>query len=386
MVAPAKRTARATDQPRDPGLARWFARGALPGAPRARAGGGAPTVLDLFCGAGGFTRGFTAAGFRPVFAVDLDPACVRTYVANFGAHAVAGDVAALLAERPGRFPRADVVVGGPPCQGFSLLNKNRRLDPRKALWRAYLEVVERVDPAVFVMENVPELLASAEFLEFRALAGAAGYRLASGVLLAADYGVPQKRRRAIVVGARVGEPRLPSPTHANPKGAIAAGLLPWRTVADALSDLPPPVGTEVRPEPAPLDLHFGRAPTAASRARYRAVPAGGNRFDLQRRRPDLTPRCWVEKTSGGTDLFGRLWWDRPSVTIRTEFYKPEKGRYLHPEAHRPITHREAARLQTFPDAFRFFGSKTEIARQVGNAVPCLLAAAIAAEVRSLLAT
>ena len=117
--------------------------------------------------------------------------------------------------------------------------------------------------------------------------------------------------------------------------------------------------------------------------RYQAVPPGGNRFDLQRNAPELTPACWIRKTSGGTDLFGRLWWDRPSVTIRTEFFKPEKGRYLHPEQHRPITHR-AARLMGFPDDFRFSGSKTEIARQIGNAVPPPLAGAAARHIRGLL--
>jgi DNA (cytosine-5)-methyltransferase 1 len=109
-----------------------------------------------------------------------------------------------------------------------------------------------------------------------------------------------------------------------------------------------------------------------------------NRFDLQKRALDLTPDCWIRKKSGGTDLFGRLWWDRPAFTIRTEFFKPEKGRYLHPEQHRPITHREAARLQSFPDDFIFKGSKIEIARQIGNAVPPLLAARVADVVYMLL--
>jgi DNA (cytosine-5)-methyltransferase 1 len=109
-----------------------------------------------------------------------------------------------------------------------------------------------------------------------------------------------------------------------------------------------------------------------------------NRFDLQARAPQLTPECWIRKTTGGTDLFGRLWWDRPAVTIRTEFFKPEKGRYLHPEQHRPITHREAARFQSFPDDFVFKGTKLEIARQIGNAVPPLLAGAVASSVKNLL--
>jgi DNA (cytosine-5)-methyltransferase 1 len=96
------------------------------------------------------------------------------------------------------------------------------------------------------------------------------------------------------------------------------------------------------------------------------------------------PECWKRKTKGGTDLFGRLRWDEPSVTIRTEFFKPEKGRYLHPEAHRPITHREAARIQCFPDEFIFKGSKIAIAKQIGNAVPVKLAYAIAQAVKQMI--
>jgi DNA (cytosine-5)-methyltransferase 1 len=127
-----------------------------------------------------------------------------------------------------------------------------------------------------------------------------------------------------------------------------------------------------------LDLHFGRTPTPKSLQRYKAIPKEGmNRFDLQKRAPEITPKCWIRKKAGGTDLFGRLWWDRPAVTMRTEFYKPEKGRYLHPVQHRPITPREAARFQSFPDDFIFKGSKIEIAKQIGNAVPPLLAARIA---------
>ncbi len=118
--------------------------------------------------------------------------------------------------------------------------------------------------------------------------------------------------------------------------------------------------------------------------RYKCVPEGGNRFDLMEKRPDLTPNCWKKKKTGSTDVFGRMRWDEPAPTIRTEFFKPEKGRYLHPQAHRPITIREAARLQTFPDEFIFAGSNVQVAKQIGNAVPVKLATAIARHVQSLL--
>ena len=168
------------------------------------------------------------------------------------------------------------------------------------------------------------------------------------------------------------------------KAEFVESPTPWLDVRSAIGDLPAPVGTKINSLPAPLDLHFGRNPTDLSLARYMAIPEEGmNRFDLQRLAPELTPECWIRKTSGGTDLFGRLWWDRPAFTIRTEFFKPEKGRYLHPVEHRPITHREAARLQSFPDDFVFMGSKIEIARQIGNAVPPVLAARIADSVYAM---
>jgi DNA (cytosine-5)-methyltransferase 1 len=347
---------------------------------------GLTRFIDLFAGAGGFSLGFKEAfggDFVPVWANDFNKHAVASYNSNFGEHCVEGDIVDLLNDERTHIPPADVVIGGPPCQGFSLLNKNRSDDPRKHLWIPFLEVVKRSRAQVFVMENVPQLLGSDEHEQIIREAKALGFRLTPAKLHAADYGVPQLRQRAFIVASRFADPAhfFPPPkTHYNPNNGNGdgAGRQAWQTVRDAISDLPKPVGTELREEPSPLDIHFGRSPTPKSVRRYMAIPEEGmNRFDLQRRALELTPKCWIKKTQGGTDLFGRLWWDRPAFTIRTEFFKPEKGRYLHPSQHRPITHREAARLQSFPDSFRFVGSKIEIAKQIGNAVPPLLARRVA---------
>ncbi len=340
-------------------------------------------VADLFAGAGGLTEGFRRAGFTPAVAVEADPFAARTYAANFGDHVLASPIEEVGVARAGAMldwtgadtrgaartlttPAIDVLVGGPPCQGFSPLGRMRDwdfADPRNRLWREYARVLDIVRPATFVIENVPELLASAEFARLRERLGAT-YDLAYGVLNAAHFGVPQARRRAIVVGTRLGRASLPEATPER------------RTVRDAIGDLPAlPTGR---------DWHLARTPTSTSLERYRAVPPGGNRFDLLRARPDITPACWIRKTTGSTDVFGRMRWDEPAPTIRTEFYKPEKGRYLHPQADRPITIREAARLQTFPDTFAFVGSNAQVAKQIGNAVPVVLAERIARHIRALL--
>jgi len=362
-------------------------------------------VVDLFAGAGGLTLGFSKAMgqvFTPVWANDFNAYAAKTYNLNFGNHCTTGDILEIVENHIEQIPKADVVIGGPPCQGFSLLNKQRDGDPRKHLWRPYLQIVQHTGAEIFVMENVPQLLGSEEHEEILKVAKELGFKTTFAKLCAADYGVPQTRWRAFIVGCKFADPRdffPPKKTHKRPVDSSSrmsfseefdfyvSRARPWRTVRDAIADLPPPEGTEIRDLPPPLDLHFGRTPTEKSLKRYMAIPKEGmNRFDLQRLAPELTPDCWINKTEGGTDLFGRLWWDKPSVTIRTEFYKPEKGRYLHPYQHRPITHREAARFQSFPDSFKFTGSKIEIARQIGNAVPPLLAARVADCVFAMLAS
>ena len=340
-------------------------------------------LVDLFAGCGGMTRGFEDSGeFRSVFAVEMDHDAAATYAANFGDH-----VACRRIEDVAAFPAADVVIGGPPCQGFSPLNREAVGFERRGLWRQYLRALEAIEPRAFVMENVPELLRSAEYAEFRRRAEALGFRVEGKVLNAADFGVPQRRRRAIVIGLRADATPWPIPTHADPSTLVAEratsvedvgeGRRAWVTFREAVE------GLALRPDG--RRWHRPRRPRPESVRRYKAVPRdGGDRFAMQRNLDraglgHLVPRCWRQKPTGTTDVFGRLWWDRPALTIRTEFYKPEKGRYLHPSAHRPITVREAARLMSFPDDFVLPEDQamSSVARQVGNAVPPLLAHRIA---------
>jgi DNA (cytosine-5)-methyltransferase 1 len=342
-----------------------------------------PSLVDLFAGCGGMTAGFTAAGFDPVLAVEHDLAAAATYAANFGEHHVfRGDIAALPDHD---IPEVDVVIGGPPCQGFSNLGLRDPHDPRNRLWREYVRVVRRARPAAFVIENVDRFHSSAELALLRAELD--DYEFADDVLNAADYGVPQRRNRTIVIGSRVGTPCLPQPTH---DGNWVSVRRAFRGVPRRPADIDLPDSTDVwfgARVPGTFkssEIHVGRRPAPISMERYRTIPPGGNRFDLAAARPDLLPPCWVKKAKGTNDVMGRLWWDQPSVTIRTEFYKPEKGRYLHPEEHRPITQLEAARLQTFPPEFLWCGSKVAIAKQIGNAVPTLLAQRIAESVLALL--
>jgi DNA (cytosine-5)-methyltransferase 1 len=323
-------------------------------------------MIDLFAGAGGMTLGFQRAGFVPILAVEKEEDFAATYRTNFGGHVLPADISQIVDDGGVQIP-ADIVIGGPPCQGFSNLTGNRANDPRRAMWRFFMDVVESSGCKAFVVENVQNLLRSAEGDAIIDCAKKLGFHVASGILLASQFGVPQNRRRAIIIGSRLGPITLPSPNGKR------------MTVRQAFEGIPlKPIHKELLQQPAAgSDLHIGRNPTAISLQRYKLIPAGGNRFDLQRLAPELTPPCWIKKQNGGTDLFGRLHWDIPArCTIRCEFYKPEKGRFLHPSEHRPITHWEAARLQTFPDDFRWIGSKIRIAIQIGNAVPPIFAHAV----------
>ena len=183
------------------------------------------TLMDLFAGCGGLTRGFLdSRKYRAVFAVECDEGAAATYRANFGDHVFCGPI-----EQVEEFRKVDVIVGGPPCQGFSPLNMRGVGLERRALWREYLRAIKEAQPYAFLMENVPQLLRSAEYESFKSAAENLGYTMDEDVLNAADFGVPQTRRRAIVVGSRLGAPSLPEGRH-SPAESAPSQSRAWRTV------------------------------------------------------------------------------------------------------------------------------------------------------------
>lgn len=350
-------------------------------------------VLDLFSGAGGLSEGFKRASssrsatrvYSTVRAVEFDLAAAASYEANHGkAKVFAGAIEDWFATE--EVPSADLIIGGPPCQGFSALGKKDVDDKRNRLWEYYAQTIVEAQPKFFVLENVPRFLESLQFGQFRVMCESNGalhdYSFEAKVLNAAEYGAAQVRKRVILIGHHRD---LPSPgfPEIQPRFKDPAK---WRTLRHVLDNLP----AEVRRKNLPDreyefagkalsgayrtdELHLTRHYEEISLKRFAHIKEGENRFKL----PDsLKSDCWLKHTTGSGDVMGRLWWDRPSVTIRTEFFKPEKGRYLHPSEPRALTHQEAARIQGFRDTYKWVGSKTAIARQIGNAVPIPLGKAI----------
>lgn len=393
-------------------------------------------IVDLFAGCGGFTQGFhefvpegaDRSPFQTVGAVEMDIAAATTYAANFAREAGGADYifpGDIKEWDPGDVrDDVDVILGGPPCQGFSGLGREDPEDPRNRLWREYIRVVDKIKPKIFVLENVDRFFSSIEFAALKAATedgSLKDYVLQPKHLVAADYGVPQRRKRAIVLATHrdviAAHPSAvplthPKPTHCEVKagrngetplweegdpssGVLSNGLRPWvpagvvfgtkrdpKTALEPRTTKLPDARTDLlgKSVPGPFkttELHIGRNPTELSLRRYASIPEGGNRWNIP---PELSTENWLNHRNGSGDVMGRMYLDRPSVTIRTEFYKPEKGRYLHPWAHRPITHYEAALFQGFPEDFLWCGSKVQIARQIGNAVPVGLSHAIAGQV------
>lgn len=331
-------------------------------------------VVDIFCGAGGLSLGmdqperlngmgnlefenlgYEGRGFKTILAIDSNKDATATFEEHFpNAEVITGPVENTDSFK--EWTEADVVVGGVPCQGFSNLNstKTEELDDeRNELWQEFMRIVEDVKPDVFLIENVPRFLASQQGKAAVERGEELGYTVVVDDLWAHEYGVPQKRHRAFVIGSKLGTPVTPAPTDE-----------PVKKVRDAIGDIPQ--------EPNNENWHNTRNFSEKTIKRMEAVPEGGNRFDIPE---ELLPECWKGYEGSGTDLFGRLWWGEPSVTIRTGFFKPMKGRHLHPTENRAITLREGARLQTLPDDYSIEGRQHQwrVAQQIGNAVPPKLA-------------
>ncbi|MGL5824929.1 MAG: DNA cytosine methyltransferase [Nocardioides sp.] len=350
-------------------------------------------VLDLFSGAGGLSEGFKRASamtttvrkYSTVRAVEFDLAAAASYEANHGRSKVfAGAIEDWLATE--EVPEADLIIGGPPCQGFSALGKKDVNDERNRLWEYYAQTILKANPHFFVLENVPRFLDSPQHAQFEEMCGRDGalrnYAFQAKILNAAEYGAAQVRKRVILIGHHRD---LPSPGFPEIEKCFKDPAN-WLTVRSALDKLPEKVRLQNLPDRLyefqgedlagtyrTDELHVTRHYEEISLKRFAHIGEGENRFKLP---DDLKPDCWRKHTSGSGDVMGRLWWDRPSVTIRTEFFKPEKGRYLHPSEPRALTHHEAARIQGFRDTYRWVGSKTAIAKQIGNAVPIPLGKAI----------
>ena len=339
-------------------------------------------VIDLFAGVGGLSLGFEQKGFDIVLANEYDASIAEAYMVNHKkTKMIVGDITTLDLEKTfGPYKgEVSVVIGGPPCQGFSQKGQRKTIhDERNFLFKYYVKVVNLVKPTYFVMENVPNLLTAENGFfrkEIEDLFYFMGYSLNSGVLNASDYGVPQNRRRAVIIGKLDGNaPPLPTP------------LDKTVTIWDAISDLAylnSGEGEEEQNYKNAPQSEYQKKLREGSSVLYNHVATNHSPLALERLsmippnagREVLPEEHLTKSIYSGT--WTRMRKDEISVTITTRFDTPSSGKFTHPYLNRAITVREAARLQSFPDTFRFVGNKGSQMKQVGNAVPPLLAASIA---------
>ncbi|TDE84705.1 DNA (cytosine-5-)-methyltransferase [Deinococcus sp. S9] len=372
------------------------------------------TLVDMFCGAGGLSDGFRKAGYRTVLAVDADEHAMRTYRLNHpevdpdamlcrdirGFRDEAESIREIIGET-----QIDVLVGGPPCQGFSRAGYRAKAahgaplateDERNILYRELVDLLQVLQPRAIVMENVPGMGEvryedGSTFVEAAMAAmKTAGYAPSSWLLNAASYGVPQERIRRIIVGVREGEPLIqpPPPTHHAPSlqhvvDALAPdeNLPPPVTLGQAIGDLPPLEAAQGRNITAQggqlLTGHVARYNNSEDLKRFKAILPGESYRAFSERVPELKSYDF----DSFADKFFKLPAGRPSRTIVAHLQRDGNG-YIHPTQVRSITPREAARLQSFDDSYLFTGPLTQVFRQIGNAVPPRLAQAIAAHLRA----
>lgn len=336
-------------------------------------------VVDFFCCAGGMSLGFASLKdiYRICGGVDINPISLSSYHSNYHVPTIEADIASMYGniERiknvfniPSDKNRPLVLIGCAPCQGFSAHRKvkqERPEDLRNTLIGVFADIAVELKPDFVVMENVPEILTGkyrSHYDEAKDVFQSNGYYVVQKVYNAAGFGVPQARIRAIIVASKYKDFELPEE------------ILPeqnYVTVRNAIGDLPPVIAGQVCKSDV---LHRCSAHRQSTIDVIRAVPHDGGS-----RPSGIGPKC-LEKIKGFYDVYGRLAWDKPSITITQYARNPASGRFSHPEQDRGLTIREAARLQGFPDGYVWEGSLGEIFKQIGEAVPPLLALALATQI------
>jgi len=342
-------------------------------------------ILDLFCGAGGLSWGMDKNPyFKTMVALDFDENAANTFKKNMPyAEVVVGDITdskikeniVTLAKKTG----VNMIVGGPPCQGYSMKGKKLGLqDPRNFLFREYLDLVQRLQPDVFVIENVKGLLLSANGWfkdEIVSTIENLGYTVRFGILNAANYGVPQSRERAIFICSKHGAIELPEAT-VNSKVTVRDAIGDLAYLESNEGDFQQEYITEPKSD-------YQIVMRAGSEKLYNHKASNHKQIAIEKLKmipPEQGKEFLPEELHGKQKFkttWGRLKWDEVSPTIDTRFDASSNGTNNHPFLHRAITPREAARIQSFDDKFIFYGSKVHVRKQIGNAVPPLLAKAIA---------
>lgn len=357
-------------------------------------------VIDLFSGVGGLSYGFAHDNnFEIVAANEILPNMAKAYSLNhpdvkvyvedikeFNAKKIERDLGIIANE-------IDIIVGGPPCQAYSTVGKRLIDDPRGKLFQEYYRVLKEFNPKLFLFENVKGLMSmqGGELLKtILLLFESLGYKVQYKLLNAADYGAPQIRERIILIGSKLNSDfRYPEPTHyddANgPFNLSSKSLKSYLTLEEAISDLPfiktgeesfkystPPQNDFqiLMRKNAPDKLMDHNAPNNNAKLvkMMELLPDGGTPEDLPK---ELRP------TSGFKNTYCRLWWKRPATTVTRNLSTPSSSRCIHPKAPRPLTTREGARIQCFPDNYQFYGSRSDKNLQIGNAVPTFLSIFIA---------
>jgi len=362
-------------------------------------------VIDLFSGCGGFSVGFEKAGFEITKAVEFDKEIASSYSHNHpGTIMFANDIGKIDDEHHFSKEESEIIIGGPPCQGFSMAGarireKNSFInDPRNYLFRHYVNVVNIVRPKVFILENVKGILSKDGGAIFKEIVDTFGnpdnfegdkYFLHYKVCKAVEFGIPQKRERVVVIGSLnkdfdINDSFLKAKTVISSEDSHFFDSVSLR---DAISDIP--INTDnckvqLRPSMNP----YQESLRSSSGLVTNHVASHHNIIAVDRMHNVGVGKNWQSLNevihSVHSGAYGRLNWDLPTMTITTRFDTPAGGRFIHPDADRTLTPREAARVQSFPDSFEFTGSKTSICKQIGNAVPPKLAYFLAFVVKQLI--
>lgn len=356
-------------------------------------------VVSLFSGGGGLDLGFKQEGYDIIWAIDNNANAVATYKHNLHDNIICGDINEIDLDK---LPNADIVIGGPPCQSFSLAGNRNVEDARGQLVWRYIDIIKHVKPKAFVFENVTGLLsaknsAKEHIIDLLKKAFAdIGYMISTKIMNAADYGIPQRRKRVIIVGLRSGEEfQFPDATH----NETGLGLKKYVSVEEALGDLPKATMGEndkaryiLKPQSDyqkkmregngdEVSEHFVSKLSELDKYIIRHVKPGGNYMDIPSDVDSARIRR-LQRDGGHTTCYGRLSPDKPSYTINTYFNRPNVGCNIHYSEQRLITVREALRLQSFPDSYEIIStSKQGRNLIVGNAVPPMLARIIAKKLK-----